>query len=109
MRQHVANFLETQLHVPKSAIATEVNHKYASVNKRSDILVMRRGTDPWMIVECKAPTVKLTDETMNQTLAYYALAPSPYVLLSNGHDHYCYAINPEIKKFVELKEFPAFE
>ena len=37
-----------------------------------------------MLVECKAPSVKITDKTLSQATAYNITLKAKYILLTNG-------------------------
>jgi hypothetical protein len=55
-------------------------------SKRSDILIYKGGK-PWLLVECKAPSVKLSQETFNQAFNYNQTLKAPYLYLTNGLQH----------------------
>lgn len=56
--------------------------------KRYDIIVYNRDGKPEILVECKAPSVKITESTLNQVTGYIALQEAPNILLSNGLQHF---------------------
>ena len=59
-----------------------------------------------MLIECKAPSIKINEQTLNQIASYLQLEDVPFVLLTNGVDHY--TIKRE-KKIVEVFQyFPDF-
>ena len=54
------------------------------LKKRFDILVYDVNHQPWMLVECKAPDVKLTEEVLQQVLRYNITVPVTYIVITNG-------------------------
>jgi hypothetical protein len=58
-----------------------------------------------MIVECKAPDLKLTQVVAMQVATYNTSLQAPFVVITNGMLVYCFEIQPEIKSLVELPVF----
>ena len=54
------------------------------LKKRFDILVYDKTHQPWMMVECKAPTVMLTEDVLQQVLRYNVSVPVKYLVITNG-------------------------
>ena len=60
------------------------------LRRRFDILVYSPNGAPYILVECKAPSIKLNQVDLDQVNSYnYALAGT-FVWLTNGHDHYMF-------------------
>lgn len=55
------------------------------LKKRFDILVYNNNHQPWMIVECKAETVTLNNETLQQALRYNISVPADFLVITNGN------------------------
>lgn len=72
--------------------------------KRYDIIVYGRDGKPEILVECKAPTVKITEATLNQVASYIILQETPNILISNGYNHFF--IRRENGKLEIVDEFP---
>ena len=79
----VAYFIQTLLY-PKEAIALEKAILVNGLKKRFDILVYNKSHEPWMLVECKAPTVSLDERVLQQALRYNLSVPVTYLVISNG-------------------------
>src|SRR5690606_22089516 len=60
VRQHVVHLLITHMGYSASLMKLEGALTYESLDKRSDILVFDREAKPYLLIECKAPDVKLT-------------------------------------------------
>ena len=90
VRQKVLYLLVEHLQVPAGLVAVEYSLKVNGMDKRADAVVFGKGGQPMMIVECKAPTVTLTEAVLDQAIRYHsALIPS-YLLLTNGASTYCF-------------------
>lgn len=92
VRQHVLHWLINHHHYPKSLIRTESGLQYNQLAKRTDILVYNRNGLPFMLVECKASFVPLTQQVLEQAIRYNAILKAPYLLISNGLDHLLFEI-----------------
>ena len=82
-------YLTGEMQYPASLIAVEKTIKVGKVNKRFDIVVYNRDHKPWMLVECKAPEIPVTETTMQQLLNYQRTMQCNYWLLTNGHQTFC--------------------
>ena len=58
--------------------------------QRADIVVIGRDGKPLMLVECKAPDVRITRAVLSQAVRYNSVVGARYVILTNGIDHFCY-------------------
>lgn len=108
VRQHLVHFLINEKHVPKGLMAVEMKLEYNKMLKRSDIVVYARNGHPLMIVECKAPTVPINQKVFEQIAMYNLSLQVPFLIVSNGMDHYCCRIDLHQKSFVFLQEFPDY-
>lgn len=84
VRQHFVAFLTRQLHYPAAFIAQEKKIQLGDLVKRFDILVYNRLHQPWMMVECKAMEVPLTEAVLQQVLRYNIAVPVSYLVITNG-------------------------
>ena len=76
--------------------------------KRFDILVYDENTKPQLLVECKAPNVKLTEDTFHQIANYNLALQVRYLLVTNGIDSYCCEMDYLKQSFEFLPEVPSF-
>lgn len=91
VRQHLLEFLIREKEVPQSLIAVEKQLKLNSTLKRTDVLVYTNTLQPLLIAECKAPDIVLDEKTMNQALRYNLVYKVPFLLLTNGQQHYFFS------------------
>src|SRR5690349_14800264 len=89
VRQHFVNYLISDLKYPKALIKVEGGLKFNQLSKRSDIVVFNRDGNPWMIVECKSPTIALTQESLMQASVYNSTLRANYITVTNGIVHHC--------------------
>ncbi|MGI6718714.1 MAG: type I restriction enzyme HsdR N-terminal domain-containing protein [Bacteroidales bacterium] len=99
VRQYVIYYLNKEKKIPYSLMGVEKQIKVNNLAKRPDIIVFKPTGDVFLIVECKAPKVKITDETFYQALRYNLTLNSKFFILTNGEHWFCAAnINNNIKQ-----------
>jgi hypothetical protein len=108
VRQHFINFLINEKKYPRSLIRVEGGLTYNQLQKRSDIVIFDREGNPWMIVECKAPTLRLSALTLSQAAAYNNTLKAKYLTISNGMEYYCALIDWAASKTEVLPDLPEF-
>ena len=69
-----------------SALVTEKKVVLNGLTKRLDLLITEK-TLPKILVECKAPVIKLTEKTFEQTARYNSVIGAKEIILSNGLQH----------------------
>jgi type I site-specific restriction endonuclease len=90
VRQHLIHYLVAYKSLALGRIAVEVNLKVNSLSKRADIVYYDETLQPQLVVECKAPEIKLTSETVFQIATYNSQLNSKFLLISNGLDHFIF-------------------
>jgi hypothetical protein len=108
VRQHVVQFLLQDKNYPKSFINIEKLIKVNELNKRYDIVVYQPNGELFLLIECKAPEVKITQQTFDQIARYNLVLNAKYLMVSNGLNHYFCKIDFENEKYVFLEELPNF-
>jgi len=106
VRQHMIHYLVFHLRYPATLISVEAPLKYNRRNKRTDLVVHRRDGKPALIVECKAPQIRLTREVLQQAVMYNMPLQVHFLILTNGIDHQVVDINREENKLNMLDHFP---
>ena len=89
VRQHFVNFLIESRGFPAALMANEVAITVNGMKRRCDTVVYDRQLQPRVIVEYKAPTVKITKEVFAQISRYNLTLKVDYLIVSNGLQHYC--------------------
>lgn len=109
VRQHVVHFLHQEKKYPLSLISVEKQLKINSLAKRTDIVVFNRQGLPHIIVECKAPSVKITQDTFDQIARYNLQLEAPVLMVTNGLEHYYCHMDHDKKAYNFLPELPEYE
>ena len=62
-----------------------------------------------MIIECKAPKVKIDNSVFEQAARYNLNLGVDYLLVTNGIKHYCAQLDKENRSYKMLKAIPGYE
>ncbi len=89
VRQMLIHYFIEQLGVPRGLISVEKQIKVGPLLKRYDILVHDRSGKALLLVECKAPDIKISQKVLDQAGRYNLALKVPWLLVSNGHVSYC--------------------
>ncbi len=108
VRQNIVQFLVQERKFPASLIAVEIGLKYNQLQKRADVLVYDKSGAPYLLVECKAPEVKITQETFHQIARYNMTFKVKYLVVTNGLNHFCCVMDYENNTFSYLETIPEF-
>lgn len=108
VRQLLLVYFMDERAYPKGRIAVERGLTVNGLSKRCDVLIYDRQTQPWMLVECKAPNVKITQEVFEQIARYNMPLQVNFLLVTNGIDTYCCELNYTEQSFCFLEEIPPF-
>lgn len=108
VRQHFINFLITEKHYPASLIANEIQISLNTQRKRCDSVVYDKTLTPLVIVEYKAPDVKITQDVFDQIARYNIVLKVKYLIISNGIEHYCCRMNYDNLSFEYLEDIPCY-
>jgi len=109
VRQHTLQYLILEKKYPVSLIAVEKELQINRTKRRFDIVVFNRKMTPEILVECKAPTIAISQKTFDQANQYNWLLKAPYLFLTNGMKHYLCHINFTENNFHFLEELPDYQ
>ena len=109
VRQHFVQYLIQYKQYPKGLISIEKGLKLNEMQKRTDVLIYSLDAKPIMLIECKAPEVKLTQEVFDQAARYNMVYRVPYLVITNGLEHSCAEISIDENRFKFIDEIPSFE
>ena len=109
VRQHFIQYLIQHLHVPPAMIAVEVTIPIQDRHYRADIVVYGRAVEAILIVECKGYSVKLGQNVFNQIGLYNAAVKVPYLIVTNGMQHYCCKLDYADRTYDFLDEIPSYQ
>ncbi|MEO6902684.1 MAG: type I restriction enzyme HsdR N-terminal domain-containing protein [Bacteroidia bacterium] len=108
VRQNFLQYLLQHKNYPLSLIALEASLKYNKLQKRADILIYNKQGQPHMMIECKAPTIKISQDTFDQVARYNMIFKVRYLVVTNGMDHFCCEMNYSENTFSYLKTIPVY-
>ena len=108
VRQYILIYLLETMKYPASLVAVEKNILVNNRNRRFDIVVYNREHKPWLLAECKAPEVAITEHTLHQLLHYQQTTGCTYWLLTNGRQTLC-ADATDIQDITWLLSLPAYK
>ncbi|WP_176521865.1 type I restriction enzyme HsdR N-terminal domain-containing protein [Longimonas halophila] len=109
VRQHWVRFLHTSRSVPMGLMAVEQGFTWQGRTHRADLVVHTRRGNPLVLLECKAPSVPLTQDVFDQTSRYNQVLQAPFWIASNGHLHYVCRVDLEAGETTFLDELPAYD
>ena len=109
VRQHFVKFLIDEKKYPVSLIAIEKQLTINNLKKRSDILVFNAKGIPDIIVECKSPSIKITQDTFDQIARYNLKLQANYLVVTNGLEHFYCKMDYEKETYIFLKEIPDYK
>jgi len=106
VRQHLVHLLLGQYQYPKSLIRIEGGLTYNRLQKRSDIVVFDRASNPFLLIECKAPEITINQSVVEQASRYNLTLRCPHLAVSNGMNTFCFEIDFGSSKFQQMKDLP---
>ncbi|HLV91577.1 MAG TPA: type I restriction enzyme HsdR N-terminal domain-containing protein [Aequorivita sp.] len=106
VRLHVVQFLIIEKKFPKSLINVEKQLKINNITKRYDVVVFNSDGSIFLIVECKAPSIPITQITFDQIARYNLTLRAEYLMVTNGLEHYFCQMDFENQRYVFLKDIP---
>ncbi len=106
VRQNFLDYLILEKAYSKNLIKLESAVKYNTLNKRSDILVYNNQGEPFLLVECKAESVAISQSTIEQASRYNLQIKAPYVCITNGLKTYCFKIDFNDNSITQLNAIP---
>lgn len=109
VRQHVVQFLLQDKKYPKSHINVEKLLKINDLNKRYDVVVYNPDGSILILVECKAPEIKISQHTFDQIARYNMTLNAEYLMVTNGLNHYFCKMDYESEKYDFLSELPEYQ
>lgn len=86
VRQHWVHYYLTVKSYSVSALVTEKKIVLNGLTKRIDLLVTEKAQAK-ILIECKAPQIRLTQKTFEQTARYNSIIGAREIVLTNGLQH----------------------
>ena len=108
VRQHVIRYLLEEKKYSKSYINVEKTISINGLTKRYDVVVFKPNGNIFLLVECKAPEVSISQNTFDQIARYNLTLESEYLMVTNGLNHYFCQMDFENERYDFLRELPNF-
>ena len=89
---------------PLSHLSVEHAVTVNGMTQRYDLVVFDDELLPYMVVECKAPHVKLTQKVVEQAGRYNSILKAPLLCVTNGVEQRIFEIDFEDKRIRELED-----
>ena len=109
VRQHFVHYLIEHKGYPAGLMGNEVELSIGDKRLRCDTVLYNKVALPHMIIEYKAPTIKLQQKTFDQISAYNLLLKVDYLIVSNGMQHICCRMDYENQKYCFLEDIPDYQ
>ena len=109
VRQNFIEYLADKMHYPKSLMQSEVALKINRVQKRADIVLYGKQGQAILLVECKAPDIKISQEVFDQAARYNMVFKVQYMIITNGLQHYCCELDHENESYNFMEDIPPFD
>ena len=108
VRQHCIHYLINFKDYPVGLIQVEKKLKVNRREKRYDLVGFNRDGSIALLVECKAPTVPITQKSFDQVAQYNFVLNSDFLMITNGLHHFYCQMDFREKKYLFLKDLPSF-
>lgn len=107
VRQHIIHYLIYDYKFPKPFISIEKQLILNDLQKRTDIVLFDKEAKPKLIIECKAPEVKLNQLVFDQVARYNLKLNVPYLWVTNGGEHFICKIDHQQQSWQFMSALPS--
>ena len=108
VRQHCIHFLTNEKKYPISLINVEKVVHINGLNKRYDVVVYNPDGSIHIIIECKAPKVKISQSAFDQIARYNLALKASFLMVTNGLNHYFCTMDNNLSAYNFLKDLPSY-
>lgn len=108
VRQHTVLYLHETLGYPISLINVEKLIRLNGLSKRYDVVVYDRNGSVFLMVECKATHVPITQIVFDQIARYNLQMKAQFLMVTNGISHYFCRLDYQAERYHFLTELPEF-
>ena len=82
--------------------------KINDLTKRYDVIIYKPNGEIFLLIECKAPEISISQQTFDQIARYNLVLNADYLMVTNGLNHYFCQMDFKNEKYIFLKELPNF-
>lgn len=108
VRQNFIEYLVNDKKYPRSLIAVEKQCEVEGIVKRTDIMVFNRKGKVDVIVECKAPKIRIDQDTFDQIARYNLELKANYLVVTNGLEHFFCQMDRQKEEYLFLPDLPSY-
>ncbi|MBK7030738.1 MAG: type I restriction enzyme HsdR N-terminal domain-containing protein [Bacteroidales bacterium] len=108
VRQHVIAYLTGIKGFPIGLLGVEKKIVLNGLVKRFDLVAFNNSGTPIVLIECKAPSVLITQKTFDQAARYNMQLNAGIFYITNGLNHYCCFLDPTANTYQFLEEIPSY-
>lgn len=106
VRQHFSHWMTEHLGYPLARLGHEISLELNGMQRRADAVFYDHEGLPLVIVEFKAPHISISQKTFDQISHYNMVLQVPYLIISNGLQHFCLHVRENGMEF--LREIPRY-
>ena len=106
VRQHFIQWLHIQRGYPLQLMASEYTIKLGRKSFRCDLVAFDKNLNPQIIVECKAPYVKLGNNVLEQVVNYNLVLKVPHLIITNGESTCICSYNSALERYEFAQDIP---
>ncbi|MBQ8737773.1 MAG: type I restriction enzyme HsdR N-terminal domain-containing protein [Bacteroidaceae bacterium] len=108
VRQNFINYLIKFKGYSPTLMNNEVKLSLNGMTRRCDSILYSQNMQPKMIIEYKAPNIRITQKVFDQICRYNMTLKVGYLIISNGMEHFCCRIDYENSSYVFLEDIPNY-
>ncbi len=108
VRQSLIQYLHAAHQIPFSRMAVEKQVAVYSLKKRFDLVVYNKTATPYILIECKSPSINLLQEVMDQAARYNIQLKAPYLIVSNGYQSIVCKLDFQLARHDFIQELPDY-
>lgn len=105
VRQCWIQYLMHEHDVTLASISVEKQIQSSNFGRRIDMVVYSRGK-PKVLFEFKSFNAKINDKTCRQVAVYNMDLKVPFIVISNGIQHFAYSVNFEQREVMPMNQLP---
>ncbi|MGN0212401.1 MAG: type I restriction enzyme HsdR N-terminal domain-containing protein [Muribaculaceae bacterium] len=109
VRQNFVEYLIEDKGFPRGLMCNEISLTQNGISRRCDTLVTDRYGNPAVIVEYKAPHIRITQQVFDQICRYNMVLRARYLIVSNGISHFCCRIDYAANSYAFLRDIPDYD
>jgi hypothetical protein len=109
VRQNFIRYLTGEKNFPAALMIIERGLKVNGNPFRADLLICDRMGAPLLVVEFKAPAIRISQAAFDQIARYNMRYRVPYLIVSNGLSHFCCKIDFLSESYMFLNKVPDFK